>query len=154
MDIASIVLLSLAEILYAYRFVVSAINTVQFPPGDVETINKIQFKGLDYYERAGSDSIGLIFYWVNLIAGPGKAGLVADLMAGITMGFAQNWGFLSFFVLMLIPSAGIEIGLFSSEPFMSFPSIAWAKLFGIESDEIYEDPRQTQTTFNDGSQFY
>lgn len=141
LNITSIVLLVVAEMLYTYRLVIAGLMVFQFPPGNIEQIEKIQFKGLDYYSRGGDLSAGMILYWVNLIGGPAKAALVADLCAGLAMGFAQKWEYLSPLVLMWAPAAGVEIGLFSFQPFMDLPFIDWAKLFGVEPAELYYNPK-------------
>lgn len=154
MSIVGLTILIITEVLEAFKFAVSLINVAQFPPGDPEVIQKVQFKDLEYYERVKPEPAGFYFYWVNLIIGPDKAGLVGDLLAVIAFAMCQRWGYLSFFALMLIPALGVEYGFFSAEPQNNLPMLAWAKLFGIEGDEIYNNEQQTTETINDNGAFY
>ena len=104
-----------------------------------DTFVKIRFKGFDYYMKPdGEVTFGLFSYIFGLFFGPMKVSIIADILCAIFFGLAQNWASLAFYTIMLIPSSVMEFGVFSALPFLDVPYIEWGKVFGIETDELYE----------------
>ena len=80
-----------------------------------------------------------------------KASILADVLCATFFGLAQNWAGLAFFTVMLIPSTVMEFGIFSALPFLDVPYIEWGKVFGIETDELYEGPEAKKLEYENNS---
>jgi len=104
-----------------------------------DTFVKIRFKSFDYYLKPdGEVTFGLFSYMFGLFFGPMKMSIIADVICATFFGLAQQWPAMTFFGAMLIPSSVMEFGLFSALPFLDVPYIEWGKVFGVETDELYE----------------
>ena len=80
--------LVITMVLYLYKAIISIMNVMNFFVTE-DTYVKIKFKDFNYYvEPDGEATFGLISYVINLVIGPSKASIMADIIAAVFTGFA------------------------------------------------------------------